>query len=262
MYPKIISFGDFFIGGYGLLVAAGFFSALWLAARLARRTGLGAESITNLGIYCALAGLLGGKLLMLVLDWEYYWNNPGEILQLSTLRAGGVFHGGIVAALLTTYWYARARRLPILKTMDVFAPALALGHAIGRVGCFLAGCCWGTECRLPWAVTFSDPEAYRLVGVPLGVPLHPAQLYTSAAEAVIFLLTLRRFSKPHKAGSVVGLYLLLHAAARLLIDFFRVHDRPHPFDGPLSATQWIAFGLMALGLWLLRRRGETVTPAG
>ncbi|MCP5115386.1 MAG: prolipoprotein diacylglyceryl transferase, partial [bacterium] len=182
MYPKLISIGDFFLPTYGVLVSLGFLAGLWIAARLARRSGLDPESVTNLGVYCALSGLAGAKLMMLLADFDHFSRNPGEIFSLSTLRAGGIFHGGLIVALLVAFFYMRSKHLPALKTADTIAPGLAIGHAIGRLGCFAAGCCWGQQCGRPWAVTFTNPEANQLTGVTLNVPVHPTQLYEAAAE--------------------------------------------------------------------------------
>ena len=125
----------------------------------------------------------------------------------------------------------RRKRLPGLAVMDVFAPAIALGHAIGRVGCFAAGCCWGAVCRLPWAVTFRNPEAHRLVGVPLGIPLHPTQLYEAAAEAIIFVFLYRRFQRPHRAGTIIGWYLVLFDACGLQWSSSALTTRPTHTSG-------------------------------
>jgi phosphatidylglycerol:prolipoprotein diacylglycerol transferase len=261
MYPQLIKIGSFFIPTYGLLVALGLLCALWLAARLARRADLEPESVVNLGIYCALAGIIGAKLLMLVFDRGYYLRNPREIFTLSTLQAGGVFQGGLVLALLTAIVYMRRKKLPGLMTADVLAPGIALGHAIGRLGCFAAGCCWGIECHRAWAVTFTNPEAHRLVGVPLGVPLHPTQLYEAVAEAVIFAILYRHFLRPHRPGSVIGLYLVLYSSARFVVEFYRAHDQANPLGGPFSTTQWIALALLAVGAWLLARRSGSSAKA-
>ena len=199
MYPEIL--GLSWLHTYGVLVAIAFLTALWLAGRLAREAGLSADAVTNLGIYCALAAIAGAKLMMFLVDIPYYTQHPGEIFSLSTLQAGGVFYGGLLAALGVAVWYMRKTKLPGWKTADVFAPAIALGHGIGRLGCFSAGCCWGVECDRPWAVTFTNPAAHELVGVPLNVPLHPTQLYEAFAEFVIFGLLYWRIRKPHARGS-------------------------------------------------------------
>jgi phosphatidylglycerol:prolipoprotein diacylglycerol transferase len=253
VFPKLFSAGGFFLPTYGVLVALGFLTALWLAARLARRDGLDGEAVSNVGVYSALVGLGGAKLLMFAFDFDYYRGNPREIFSLSTLQSGGVFYGGVVLAVVFAVFYMRRRGLPRWRVLDAFAPGVAAGHAIGRLGCFAAGCCWGLECRRPWAVTFTNPEAHELTGVPLNVALHPAQLYEAAAEAAIFGITWRAFGRPHHHGSVFGLYLCLYSVARFVIEFFRAHSEGS-MAGPLSIVQWIAIALAGAGIWLIRRR--------
>ncbi|MGH7246634.1 MAG: prolipoprotein diacylglyceryl transferase, partial [Pseudomonadota bacterium] len=185
MLPKLITIGGFYLPTYGVLVAIAFLAALTITVRLARRSGLDGELITNLAVYCALAGLAGAKVLMILFDFNDYVQHPSEIFSFSTLQAAGVFQGGFVLAILTAFLYMRRHALPFLLTADAFAPGIVIGHAIGRLGCFAAGCCWGKACSLPWAVTFRNPEANRLVGVPLNVPLHPTQLYELIAYSVV-----------------------------------------------------------------------------
>jgi phosphatidylglycerol---prolipoprotein diacylglyceryl transferase len=260
MFPQVLRIGNFFLPTYGLLVALAFLAGLWMTSRLSRRAALPVDAVMNLGIYTAIAGMAGAKLMMILLDLRYYTSNPGEILSLATLQAGGIFYGGLVLALVTAFLYMRRKNLPGLATADVFAPGLALGHAIGRLGCFAAGCCWGVECRLPWAVTFTNPEAHRLVGVPLGIPLHPTQLYEAAGEALIFAVLYRRFHKPHRPGAIIGLYLVLYSAVRFFVEFVRAHDQANPYTGPFVAEQWIALALMALGVFLMRRGRTQAVP--
>jgi phosphatidylglycerol:prolipoprotein diacylglycerol transferase len=261
MFPIVFRIGHFFLPGYGLLVSLGFLVALWMAGRLSRRAGLDVDAVLNVGIYSAIAAMVGAKLFMLALDFDYYSRNLGEILSLSTLLAGGVFYGGLIAALVTAFFYLRRSKLPGLATADVFAPAIALGHAIGRLGCFAAGCCWGVPSNLPWAVTFTNPEAHQLVGVPLGIPLHPTQLYEALAEAVIFAILYWRFPRPHRPGAILGLYLVLYPSVRFLVEFVRAHDELNPHLGPLVAEQWIALGLVALGVYLMRGPSQAPSPA-
>ncbi len=260
MFPELIRIGGFFIPTYGLLVALAFLVGLWIVGRVSPRAGLDRDAMVNLGIYTAIAGLVGAKLLMVVLDWRYYSANPGEIFSLSTLQAGGIFYGGFILALLTAFLFMRRKHLPGLASADVFAPGIALGHAIGRLGCFTAGCCWGAPTHLPWAVTFSDPEAHRLVGVPLGIPMHPTQLYEAAAEFIIFAILYRRLLIPHAPGAVIGLYLALYSSVRFAVEFVRAHDQANPFYGPFVIEQWIALGLLGLGLWLIFRGKKVLYP--
>lgn len=255
MYPEILNLP--FLHTYGVLVAVAFLTALWLAGRLGRQAGLNVDAVTNLGIYCALAAIGGAKLMMFLIDIPYYTQHPGEIFSLSTLQAGGVFYGGLIAALAVAVWHMRKTRLPGWKTADVFAPAIALGHGIGRLGCFSAGCCWGVECHRPWAVTFTNPVAHELVGVPLQLPLHPTQLYEAFAEFVIFGFLYWKIRKPHADGGIIGAYLMLYSAARFTVEFFRVHEQGNVLGGAFDTSQWISAGLFVLGAACLWRRRLT-----
>lgn len=245
MYPEI--FHNSLFPTYGALVALAFLVALWVAGKLAVRAGLNSDAVTNLGIYCALAAIAGAKVMMILVDLPYYLQHPGEILSLSTLRAGGVFYGGLIAALAVSWWYMRRTSLPLWKTADVFAPAIALGHGIGRLGCFSAGCCWGVRCSMPWAVTFTNPVAKDLVGVPLNVPLHPTQLYESFAEFLIFGVLYWRIQRAHRPGAIISLYLILYSTARFIVEFFRFHEQGNLWGGPLDTSQWISILLVLAG---------------
>ena len=251
MLPKLIDTGGFFLPTYGVLVAIAFLVAIWLTGKLAIKAGLQSDKVTNLAIYCALAGMAGAKLLMFVFDWRTYLLNPSEIFTLSTLQAAGVYQGGLLLAIVVAFFYMRHNGLPGLLTADVFAPGLARGHSIGRLGCLAAGCCWGSVCHRPWAITFTNPDAHEITGVPLGIPLHPAQLYESIAELVIFGFLYRRFHHSRGDGEIIGWYLLLYSAVRFVVEFFRNHEQS--LVAGLSLTQWISAATFAAGLWLLVR---------
>jgi len=244
------------------MVALGFLAALWITGRLAKERGLDPDKFTNLGVYGALAGLLGAKLLMFALEFRYYASHPGEIFTFATLQAGGVFFGGLIAALGFAAYYLRRQGLPLLSTLDLFAPGLAIGQGLGRLGCFAAGCCWGARCDRPWAVTFTNPDAAGITGVPLMTPLHPTQLYEAALCFVIFAVTYRMTRRPGPPGRIIGVYLLLIAAARFAVEFFR-HQNQAPFlPGPLSNAQWIAIGLAVAAVAALRfGRTRSAVPA-
>ena len=259
MLPYLFTIFGVHFPTYGLLVAIAFLVALALTAKLARSNNLDSETVLNLGIFCAMAGIAGAKLLMIIVDLPEYLRDPRMLFSLSTLQAAGIFYGGLLMALIVAWFYMRRKHLPMLATADVLAPGIALGHSIGRLGCFAAGCCWGAQCNLPWAVTFTKPEAHDLVGVPLGVPLHPTQLYEAIAEAIIFLILYWRISKPHRPGAIIGLYLVLYSTVRFFDDFLRDPQQPNPFGGPFNTAQWISLGLIAvvIGFWLLRTKAES-----
>jgi phosphatidylglycerol:prolipoprotein diacylglycerol transferase len=246
MYPKLISIGSFYIPTYGVLVALGFLTGLWVTMRLAKRAGMNSENITNLAFYCAIAGVLGAKLFMFLFDLPDYIRDPSQIFTLETLQAAGVFHGGFIAAFVTAVFVLRHYKMNAFETMDVFAPGVAIGQAIGRLGCFAAGCCWGRECDLPWGVRFRSDFA---APVPLNKILHPVQLYESAANFLLFALLYRLCSKDHRPGQVIGLYLVLYSTIRFSVEFFRVHEQS--LVGPFSLTQWISLGLLTLGAGIL-----------
>ncbi len=258
MYPEILHI--WFLHTYGVLVAIAFLVGLWVTSRLARQAGLNAEAVTNLGIYCALAAIAGAKLMMFVVDAGYYFQHPSEVFSFATLQAGGVFYGGLIAALAVSWYYIRKTGLPLLPTSDAFAPGIAIGHGIGRLGCFSAGCCWGVECHRPWAVTFTNPVSRDLVGVPLNVPLHPTQLYEAFAEFAIFGFLWWRFHRPHSKGDIISLYLVLYSAVRFVVEFFRFHEQGNLFGGPLDTSQWISMTLFAAGAahFVFAKRGRVV----
>jgi phosphatidylglycerol:prolipoprotein diacylglycerol transferase len=257
MFPKLITIGGFFLPTYGTLVSLGFLAGLWVSTRMARRLGLSPEKVGDLAVFCALAGLAGAKLLMFALDWEYYSANPGRIFSIDTLLSAGVYYGGFLGAFAFAWFYVRAQRMPWLTTLDALVPGVALGHTIGRIGCFAVGCCWGAVCDRGWAVTFTDPDAHALVGVPLGIPLHPAQLYEAALTALVFAALWWRARKPFPPGRLLAGYLLLYSPARFLVEFFRMREQNVSPGAGLTWTQWIAAGLFVLGFSLyLTTRGR------
>ena len=147
--------------------------------RLGRRVGMDSAQILDFCTWAILVALVGAKVLMVLTEWSYFRAHPGEIFSFSTLMAGGVFYGGFLAALFFTIWYVRVQKLSFWKLTDVLAPAVALGQSVGRLGCFSAGCDYGKPTTAPWGVVFTSNFAHEVAGVPLGVRLHPTQLYES-----------------------------------------------------------------------------------
>jgi phosphatidylglycerol:prolipoprotein diacylglycerol transferase len=223
MFPELFSIGGFPVHTYGVLLAVAFVVALLVASRLAARDGLPRERVFDLGLWMLLGGLLGSKLLLMLAEPAYgasVWN----LLSVDFLRSGGVWYGGFLGGLTAGLFLMRRYRLPFWKTTDAFAPAVAVGQSIGRLGCFAAGCCWGESCELPWAVTFPE-EAARATGVPAGVPLHPTQLYESAAALLIFLFLLWLHRRKRFDGQVITAYAVLYGATRFAIEFVRDDPR-------------------------------------
>ena len=254
MFPRFFQIGNFGLPTYGLMAALGLILGLMLIVKLGREQGLDPDKLWNLGIIAILAGIFGAKILMLLVNFVYYRDHPGEVFSLSTFQAGGVWSGGFLLALIMCVWYMRRNQMPVLRTCDVFAPGLALGHVFGRVGCFAAGCCYGRETHVPWAVTFRNPLASEIVGTPLNVPLHPTQLYELILELCncLFLVWLIRRKKFE--GEIIGTYMIIYGIGRYFIEFFRGDPGRGEFLGFMSGTQAIALVLVIGGglLWLRR----------
>jgi phosphatidylglycerol:prolipoprotein diacylglycerol transferase len=242
------------------MAALGLIFGLLLIVKLGSEQGLDPDKLWNLGIIAMLSGILGAKILMILVDFGYYSSHPRELFALSTLQAGGVWSGGFLLALVMCIWYMRANGMPVLRTCDVFAPGLALGHAFGRVGCFAAGCCYGRETHLPWAVTFSNPLANSISDTPLHVPLHPTQLYEMVLELCncLFLVWLIRRKKFE--GEIIGTYMIIYGIGRFFIEFFRGDEGRGSFIGWMSGTQAIALSLVIFGGLLWMRRPNLRAP--
>jgi phosphatidylglycerol:prolipoprotein diacylglycerol transferase len=221
-----------------------------LAVVRARRRGIDGTKVMDLGIYLIIAALVGAKLMLVVVDVDYFIREPAELLSL--VRAGGVFYGGVIAALIVALVLVRRYGITIWTAADLFAPGIALGHVIGRLGCLLAGCCYGRPTSVPWAITFTNPVAATNVGTPLDVPLHPTQLYDAGAELIILfvLLATERRGRPF-AGRTFWLYMLLYGASRFVIEFYRGDDRG--MIAGLSTSQFVSALIVPLALLMLWR---------
>ena len=248
MYPRLLELGPITLYTYGVLLAAAYLIGLKLAMVRAKARGLDANRVLDLGIYIIISALVGAKLLLLVTDFRSFADNPHALVDL--LRSGGVFYGGLIVAVIVALWYIRRIGLPLWTTCDVFAPGIALGHVVGRFGCLFAGCCYGKPTTRPWGITFTDPFAAANVGTPLGVPLHPTQLYEAGAELLILavLLLTERKGRPFP-GRTFWLYMLLYAVSRFIIEFFRGDDRGTVWM--FSTSQFISILLAPLAIVML-----------
>jgi len=260
MYPRLFELGPVTVYTYGVLLAAAYLLGLRLAMVRATRRGLDATRVLDLGIYIIISALVGAKLLLLITDFQTFRNDPRELITLA--RSGGVFYGGLILAVSVALWYIRRVGLPLWTTCDVFAPGIALGHVIGRFGCLFAGCCYGKPTTKPWGITFTDPYAASYVGTPLGVPLHPTQLYEAGAELLIliFLLVTERRGRPYP-GRTFWLYMFLYAVSRYIIEIFRGDERGTV--GIFSTSQFISIILapLAIGMLIyLARRADAPVP--
>jgi phosphatidylglycerol:prolipoprotein diacylglycerol transferase len=263
VFPQLLHYGSFFLPTYGFLVALGVLLGLWISVRNSERLGYNGDDAWNLGILVVLCGIVGAKVLY-VIDGLIEQNmRVSDIFSLSTLQAGGVFSGGLLAAFVAAAWYVRKHHMPPLGTCDAFAPGLALGHAIGRLGCFAAGCCYGKPTQHWWGVVFHNPLVQR-AGMPLeyiGVRLEPTQLFEFGVELVNFFFLMWLLKRRNFHGQVIGAFMFIYGVARFFIEFLRGDpDRGFLFNGAITVTQLVAIGLVLAGglIWWLRPGSKTV----
>jgi phosphatidylglycerol---prolipoprotein diacylglyceryl transferase len=255
--PFVGTVGPVTIYTYGVLLAVAYLGGLQLAMIRGRKRGLDQTRVLDLGIYIIISALIGAKLLLLITDFRSFADNPRALLDL--LRSGGVFYGGLLVAVTVALFYIRRIGLPLWTTCDVFAPGIALGHVVGRFGCFFAGCCYGRPTTVPWAITFTSPAAAANVGTPMNIPLHPTQLYEAGAEALILVLLLATESRGRQfPGRTFWLYILLYAVSRYIIEIFRGDPRGTVFM--FSTSQFISVILIPLALAMLIYLARRATP--
>ena len=266
MYPELFKIGNFPINTYGVFLALAFLCAILIAVRLGARDGLPREKIYDLCLWMLVSSLVGSKVLMLFTEPEYR-DHPWQLLSLDFLRSGGVFYGGLIAAILAGYLLMRRYKLPWWKTADACAPGIAIGNFFGRQGCFAAGCCWGKPTSLPWGVRFSE-LGHEITGVPVGVPLHPTQLYESFAMLLVFGFLLWLHKRRVFEGQVILFYALLYSVVRFSIEFVRDDPRGDVFGlttaTGLSTSQLISIviGIGSLILLINRWRKASSLAAG
>ncbi len=257
MHPVLIDFGAFQLPTYGVLLVLAVGLGLWTLRLRAARGGLDADRVLDLGLWVIIWALGGSKLALIIVEAPRYLHHPAELL--GVLRAGGVFLGGLLAAILAGWILIRRYGLPFLPVADAAVPSVSLGQAIGRIGCLMAGCCWGGRCDLPWAITYTDPRAHANVGTPLGVPVHPFPVYAMLFNFSLYLFLAWLYRRRPPTGRVFAAYLLLYGTGRFLLEFTRGDAvRGFVLGGLLSTSQAISIGLVTAGAILLVRtfRGD------
>jgi phosphatidylglycerol:prolipoprotein diacylglycerol transferase len=262
VHPILFNAGPVTIYSYGVLLAGAYLAGLWMAVRRARAAGIDANRIMDLLIWVIIAALVGAKALLFIVDFNHFTSSWDEFTTL--LRSGGVFYGGLIAAIVVCIYQLRKHRLPLWSSADLFAPGIGLGYMVGRLGCLMAGCCYGKPTDVAWAITFTDPAANFNVGTPLNVPLHPTQLYESAAGLVLLVAVLLLEKRPRPfAGRTFWTFAFLYSVLRFIIEFYRGDDRGLVLD-MLSTSQFISVVLAPVSvfmLWHLSRANRPAEPA-
>lgn len=252
MYPVLFTipiFGGVVIHSYGVMVALGFVVAMAWISRESRRLGQNPAQAMDLVFYVILAGIIGSRVLhVAIAERERFFANPFIFIRI--WEGGLVFYGGLIASVVVSAWYVRRHRMPLLMTFDIFSPGLSLGHAIGRIGCFLAGCCYGRAVgHEAWFSVVFPPRPRTFA--PTGVPLYPTQLMEVAGELIIFSLLVGLRHIQRFEGQIIATYLMLYAVLRTVVELFRGDaERGYVIDPWLSTSQFISIVMFLCGVAL------------
>jgi phosphatidylglycerol:prolipoprotein diacylglycerol transferase len=256
MHPTLVQIGPFPLHSYGFMLALSFFLGILLASRRAPARGLHADVVFDTSLVIVFASILGARAMYVL----FHRHEMHSLVDALALWSGGLtMYGGVLAAMAASWFYLRRRQVRFLKMADVVAPSLALGLGLTRIGCFLNACCYGKPTTGPFGVHFpADSFVTRLFD---SAAVHPTQLYSSLtgfAIAAILLLYDRR-SRPE--GRLFALFLILDAAGRFCLDFYRSYEANVYVLGPLTVNQLICIGLFLLGVLLLVRHNDEVRAA-
>jgi phosphatidylglycerol:prolipoprotein diacylglycerol transferase len=255
MYPilfKIPLFGGVPVYTYGMMVALAFVVGIVWVNYESKRLGQDAGKATDLVFYIILSAIIGSRIVYIITtERERFLENP--LMFFKIWEGGLVFYGGLIAAAAVGIWFVRRHKLPILLYCDIFAPAIALGHSIGRLGCLMAGCCYGKQVAAGawYAITFPLREH---TFAPVGIPLYPTQIMESAAEFLIFLVLFFLRKRKKFTGQLIATYLILYGVFRFGIEFIRGDmDRGFVIPDILSVSQAVSIVMIAIGIFLYAR---------
>lgn len=242
MYNDLFSIGPIEIHGYGVMIAIGVLAAFLVADYRSKRNGLDPDQIFFMAMWGLAGGFLGAKLLYYITIWREILNDPSRLLD--NFGGGFVVYGGILGGILAAYLYARVKKMDFLRYLDLAVPSIALAQGFGRIGCFLAGCCYGLESSCPISITFQNSDF-----APNGVSLLPTQLISSGLNFLNFIVLLLLAKRLKGKGQVAGLYLIFYSVGRFILEFFR-GDLIRGSVGVLSTSQFISIFTFLLGVAL------------
>jgi phosphatidylglycerol:prolipoprotein diacylglycerol transferase len=244
------------------MMAVGVGLGLWFVYVQGKKQGLDAPKLLDMAFYTIIVSLIGAKLVLLVGNFSHYMKNPSELISFA--RTGGVFQGGLAFGLVFALWYMRKHKLPTWKVADMAGTALALGHGFGRIGCFMAGCCYGRTCDVPWGVVFRNEYASDLTGIPIGASLHPTQLYEAFLNFTNFLILFVILKKKRFDGQVFSFYIINYSIIRYFVEFYRgdhqakafLIQNPSPYLSLSMPQLFCIIGLVGGGLlyFVLKRK--------
>lgn len=247
MYPILLRLGSLTIYAYGFFVILGFAIGTVFAIWRAKKIGISIpfERLVDLFFYSVLSAIVGSRILYGLLHFDFYRKNPFKIFNLS--EGGLVFYGGLLLALGISILYMKRHQMPVWRLADLVSPSLAIGLFFGRLGCFFAGCCYGRETSLPWAIVFKDPNSLA----PLNISLHPVQIYEAGMGLVLFFFLIWKEKGKRFEGETFWLFILLYSIGRFFIEMVRGDPRGFFLGDLLSTSQGIGVFLVILSLFML-----------
>lgn len=241
MRPDLFSIGPITIHGYGLMIGIGFLAAILIGMKRAEKHGLDKDIVFNMGMLCIVGGMLGAKILYIITEWNSIIHSKNL---WSDLAYGFVVYGGIIGGILILYVYSRFKKLNFLQYMDLIVPSVSIGQGFGRIGCLLAGCCYGRETDCPIGIVFHNSEF-----APNGVSLLPTQIFSSLGDFLIAGFLIWYAGKQKKDGKVISMYLILYGVGRFIVEIFR--NDPRGNVGMLSTSQFISIFMVAFGAGMM-----------
>ena len=241
MKIDLFSIGKFTIHGYGLMIAIGILCCVAMASYRAKKNGLDQEAIVDIGIYGVIGGFLGAKILYVIVEFKTFIKDPKTVLG----SEGFVVYGGIIAGFLTAIVYCRIKKLYFLEYFDLAVASISMAQGFGRIGCFLAGCCYGKEAQGGLSVIFTDSDY-----APNNIPLIPTQIYSSILDFLHFFLLLYIARHKKAEGEVAACYLIFYSVGRFILEFFR-GDLERGSIGVLSTSQFISIFTGVAGMVML-----------
>jgi phosphatidylglycerol:prolipoprotein diacylglycerol transferase len=249
MHPVLYSFHGITLYTYGLFVSLGFLTAFMLFLLELRRRSISADTGIDFGFWVLLTAIAGSRLVYVVLNLSYFARYPLKIF--AVWEGGLVWYGAFLGALAAAAVYFKIKKLDGWLWADIAIPFVALGQGIGRIGCLMAGCCYGSPTGLPWGITFTHSEL-----APLGIPLHPTQVYDMLFDFAIFGLLLFRRDRVTFRGEQILSYIFLYGATRTIVEAFRGDPRGYWLGGTVSTSQLISIVAVAFGIVLYFRIRE------
>ncbi|MGA1869266.1 MAG: prolipoprotein diacylglyceryl transferase [bacterium] len=244
MYPILFRIGPITIYTYGFALALAFLLSGLIIIREAKKAGIDHGKVMDVFFYSLLAGLIGSRILYVLFNMGDYWPHIWKIFLL--WEGGLVFYGGLLGGAPVCLWLIHHYNLPVWPVIDIIILPGPLAHAIGRIGCFMAGCCYGKSCAWPWAVIFTNKASLA----PLNRAIHPTQLYSSSTNLLIFIILALVNRKKRFHGQILSVYLCLYPIGRIINEYFRADKRTVALYGPFTVTHLISMTMILSGLFL------------